>query len=150
MSGKDSEMTIDQISVFVENEPGKLADVTKILADAGVDLRAMSIADTRDFGILRVIVDDPYAAISALKAADYIVNVTKVLAAEIDDKPGGLASVLAALGDANFSVEYLYAFVSQKEGKAYVILRVEDTEGAASALSERGVNTVGAEELFAK
>jgi hypothetical protein len=143
-------MTIDQISVFVENRPGKLAGVTKILGDAGVDLRAMSIADTRDFGILRIIVDNPYEAISALKAADYIVNVTKVLAAEIDDKPGGLASVLAVLGDAGISVEYLYAFVSQKEGKAYVILRVEDTGGAVAALSEGGVNTASADELFQK
>jgi hypothetical protein len=143
-------MTIDQISVFVENRPGKLAAVTKALGDAGVDLRAMSIADTRDFGILRVIVDDPYEAISALKAADYIVNVTKVLAAEIDDKPGGLASVLAVLGDAGISVEYLYAFVSQKEGKAYVILRIEDAGGAVAALSEGGVNTASANELFQK
>jgi hypothetical protein len=143
-------MTIDQISVFVENEPGKLADVTNVLAGAGVDLRAMSIADTRDFGILRVIVDNPYEAINALKAADYIVNVTKVLAAEIDDKPGGLASVLTALGGAGVSVEYLYAFVSQKEGKAYVILRVEDTEKAVSTLGENDVRTVCADELFGK
>jgi hypothetical protein len=143
-------MTIDQISVFVENEPGKLADVTKTLAGAGVDLRAMSIADTRDFGILRVIVDDPYEAINSLKAADYVVNVTKVLAAEIEDKPGGLAAVLAVLGDAGVSVEYLYAFVSQKEGKAYVILRVEDADKAVAALGESGVRTVCSDELFGK
>jgi hypothetical protein len=143
-------MTIDQISVFVENEPGKLAAVTKILADAGVDLRAMSIADTRDFGILRVIVDDAYGAISALKDADYVVSVTKVLAVEIADKPGGLASVLAVLADAGVSVEYLYAFISRKEGNAYVILRVEDTDKAVAALSGKSVNTVCADELFAK
>jgi hypothetical protein len=129
-------MIIDQISVFVENEPGKLADVTRILADAGVDLRAMSIADTRDFGILRVIVDDAYNAISALKAADYVVSVTKVLSVVIKDEPGGLAGVLARLAVAGISVEYLYAFVSRKEGDACVILRVEDTDKAALLLSE--------------
>jgi hypothetical protein len=142
-------MTIDQISVFVENEPGKLAAVTKVLADAGVDLRAMSIADTRDFGILRVIVDDAYGAIGALKDADYVVSVTKVLAVEIADRPGGLASVLAVLADASVSVEYLYAFVSRKEGNAYVILRVEDTDKAVIALGDKGVNTVCADDLFA-
>jgi hypothetical protein len=141
-------MTIDQLSVFVENGPGKLADVTKILGNAGVDLRAMSIADTRDFGILRIIVDDAYGALSALKEADYIVSVTKVLAVEIGDKPGGLAAVLAFLADAGVSVEYLYAFVSQKAGNAYVILRVEDNDKAVAVLSDSGVNTVGAEDLF--
>jgi hypothetical protein len=143
-------MTIDQISVFVENEPGKLAGVTKILADANVDLRAMSIADTRDFGILRVIVDDAYGAIAALKDADYVVSVTKVLAVEIADRPGGLASVLAVLAGAGVSVEYLYAFVSRREGNAYVILRVEDTGKAVEVLGENGVNTVCSNDLFAK
>ncbi|MDR1496228.1 MAG: ACT domain-containing protein [Clostridiales Family XIII bacterium] len=143
-------MTIDQISVFVENEPGKLADVTKILADAGVDLRAMSIADTRDFGILRIIVDDTIGAVGALKNADYVTLLSKVIAVRIEDRPGGLAGVLAVLGDAGVSLEYLYAFVSRKEGNAYVILRVEDTEGAVEALSENHVPTVGADELFEK
>jgi hypothetical protein len=143
-------MTIDQISVFVENEPGKLAAVTKVFADANIDLRAMSIADTRDFGILRVIVDDAYGAIAALKDADYVVSVTKVLAVEIADKPGGLAAVLAVLADAGVSVEYLYAFIARKAGDAYVVLRVEDTDKAVAALSGKGVNTVCAGELFAK
>ncbi|MDR3224763.1 MAG: ACT domain-containing protein [Clostridiales Family XIII bacterium] len=143
-------MTVDQLSIFVENGPGKLADVTKILGDAGADLRAMSIADTRDFGILRIIVDDAYGALSTLKEADYIVSVTKVIAVEIRDKPGGLASVLAVLASAGISVEYLYAFVSQKAGNAYVILRVEDNDKAVAALGDNGVNTVGAEDLFEK
>jgi hypothetical protein len=143
-------MTIDQISVFVENVPGKLSGVTKVFADANIDLRAMSIADTRDFGILRVIVDDAYGAIAALKDADYVVSVTKVLAVEIADKPGGLASVLEVLADAGVSVEYLYAFVSRREGNAYVILRVEDTDKAVAALGDKGVNTVCADDLFAK
>jgi hypothetical protein len=141
-------MTIDQLSVFVENEPGKLADVAGVIGDAGVDLRAMSIADTRDFGILRVIVDDAYAATNALKEADFVVSVTKVIAVEIDDRPGGLAAVLKILAYAGISVEYLYAFVSQKAGNAYVILRVEDNDAAVSALDAKGVRTVGTDELF--
>jgi hypothetical protein len=141
-------MTIDQLSVFVENEPGKLASVARVIGDAGVDLRAMSIADTRDFGILRVIVDDAYAATNALKEADFVVSVTKVVAVEIEDSPGGLADVLGILADAGISVEYLYAFVSQKAGNAYVILRVEDNDQAVSALDAVGVRTVGTEELF--
>ncbi|MDR2163333.1 MAG: ACT domain-containing protein [Clostridiales Family XIII bacterium] len=142
-------MTIDQISVFVENEAGKLAGVTKVLADAGIDLRAMSIADTRDFGILRMIVDDTGGAIEALKAADYVTLTSKVIAAKIEDRPGGLASVLTALSEAGVSMEYLYAFVSRREGNAYVVLRVEDTEGAVSALRGKNVDLVGAEDLSA-
>jgi hypothetical protein len=141
-------MTIDQISVFVENEPGKLADVTKVLADADVDLRAMSIADTRDFGILRVIVNDAYGATNALKTAGYVVSLTKVLAVEIEDKPGGLADVLACLAKEAVSVEYLYAFVSRKAGNACVILRVEDTDRAVKVLVDAGVHTARADELF--
>jgi hypothetical protein len=143
-------MTIDQLSVFVENESGKLAGVTKALGDAGVDLRAMSIADTRDFGILRVIVDDAYGAMQALKDAGYIVSVTKVLAVAIKDKPGGLAAVLSILAGAGISVEYLYAFVSRREGDAYVILRVEDNEKAIGILADGGVSTAGEAELFGK
>jgi hypothetical protein len=141
-------MTIDQISVFVENEAGKLAAVTKTLSDAGVDLRAMSIADTRDFGILRIIVDDTDKAIGALKDADYVTLTSKVIAAKIEDRPGGLASVLSDLSDADVSLEYLYAFVSRHEGNAYVVLRVEDTDDAVAALNEKGVQLVSAEELF--
>jgi hypothetical protein len=141
-------MTIDQISVFVENEAGKLAAVTKTLSDAGVDLRAMSIADTRDFGILRIIVDDTDKAISALKDADYVTLTSKVIAAKIEDRPGGLASVLSDLSDADVSLEYLYAFVSRHEGNAYVVLRVEDTDDAVAALNEKDVQLVSAEELF--
>jgi hypothetical protein len=141
-------MTIDQLSVFVENESGKLAGVTKALGDAGVDLRAMSIADTRDFGILRVIVDDAYVAMRALKDAGYIVSVTQVIAVAIKDRPGGLAEVLSILAGAGVSVEYLYAFVSRREGDAYVVLRVEDNEKAVGILADGGVATAGAAELF--
>jgi hypothetical protein len=141
-------MTISQLSVFVENEPGKLAAVTKVIGDAGIDLRAMSIADTRDFGILRIIVSDPYGAIKSLKDAGYVVSDTKVIAVEIDDRPGGLSEVLSHLAGAGISVEYLYAFVSQKAGHACVIMRVEDNDAAVAALDAGGVRTVGEDELF--
>jgi hypothetical protein len=108
----------------------------------------MSIADTRDFGILRIIVNDTDGAIGALKGAGYVTLTSEVLAAKIEDKPGGLASVLTALGEAGVSLEYLYAFVSRKEGSAYVVLRVEDTDNAAGALSEKGVPLVSSDELF--
>jgi hypothetical protein len=140
-------MTIDQISVFIENEVGKLAGVTRALADAGIDMRAMSIADTRDFGILRMIVNDSGGAIDALKAAGYVVSVTKVLAVEIEDRPGGLSDVLSFLGEEGISVEYLYAFVSRKAGNACVILRVEDTDRAAGILVGKGVRTFNADGL---
>jgi hypothetical protein len=142
-------MTIDQISVFVENGPGKLTDVTRTLAGAGVDLRAMSIADTADFGILRIIADDAQKATNALRAANYVTSVTQVLAVEIEDKPGSLSRVLAVLSDAGVSVEYLYAFITRKVNDAYVILRVEDIETAINILSEKGVRTVSSSDLYA-
>jgi hypothetical protein len=142
-------MTIDQISVFVENGPGKLTDVTRTLADAEVDLRAMSIADTADFGILRIIVNDAQKAKDALSAASYVTSVTQVLAVEIEDKLGSLSSVLAVLSDANISVEYLYAFITRKVNDAYVIMRVEDVEAATDVLAAKGVRTLGQSDLYA-
>jgi hypothetical protein len=141
-------MTIDQISVFVENGPGKLTEVTRALADADVDLRAMSIADTADFGILRIIAGDTARGISALKAAGYVVSVTPVIAVAIEDKPGSLARVLSVLSEEGISVEYLYAFITRKVNDAYVILRVEDTDGALGVLERKGVKTVGSKELY--
>ncbi|MDR1779021.1 MAG: ACT domain-containing protein [Clostridiales Family XIII bacterium] len=141
-------MSINQISVFVENKPGKLADITEILAKAEVDLRAMSIADTQDFGILRLIVDNPHAALTALRDNGCTVNVTSVLAVEMPDKPGGLAGVLRVLADKNVNVEYLYAFISRSKGNAYVILRVEDNEEAMAVLKEAGIGIVTAEQIY--
>ncbi|MDR1471088.1 MAG: ACT domain-containing protein [Synergistaceae bacterium] len=141
-------MTIDQISVFVENNLGRLAEVTGILGDANVDLRAMSIADTTDFGILRLIVDDPARAIEILRSAGCVVSVTQVLAVSLKDVPGSLAKVLAILADENISVEYAYAFITRKKDDAYVIFRVEDNERAAEVFARHGVKTAGAGELF--
>ena len=141
-------MTIDQISVFVENKAGRLAEITKIIGDAGLDLRAMCIADTADFGILRIIVNDPARALKVLKSADCVVSVTQVLAVKMTDKPGSLAEVLGVLAKAEISVEYLYAFISRKANDAYVILRVEDLRRAIAVMAESGINTVGPEEIY--
>ena len=141
-------MTINQISVFVENKAGRLAEITKVIGDAGLDLRAMCIADTADFGILRVIVSDPARALEVLSAAECVVSVTPVIAVKIEDKPGSLSTVLGALADGGISVEYLYAFISRKADDAYVILRVEDHERAEAILTENGIATAKPEELY--
>jgi hypothetical protein len=141
-------MTIDQLSIFVENGPGRLAEITELLGDAGIDLRAMSIADTRDFGILRVIANEPARAREILRAAGCVVSVTPVLAVAIEDSPGSLSRVLRALSDAGVSIEYLYAFITRKKDSAYVIFRVEDNKRAEDILTARGIKTAGAEEIY--
>jgi hypothetical protein len=141
-------MTIDQISVFIENKQGTLAEVIGIMGGAGIDLRALSLADTADFGVLRVIVNDPKKAHELLKAANFVVSVTPVLAVPIADVPGGLAKVLRALAAENVSVEYAYASITRKIGDAYVVFRVEDNAKAASVLAAQGIDVVAASDLF--
>lgn len=140
-------MSVKQISVFIENKKGKLADVTRYIADHNINLRALSIADTQDFGILRIICEDPKAAEEVLKAGGYITTVTDVLAAAISDKPGSLASILEILSEANVVVEYTYAFLSEKAG-AYMIFRVDDNQSAAAALAGAGIKMAKQEDLF--
>lgn len=127
-------MLIKQISVFVENKEGRLAEITETIANAGVDIRALSIADTTDFGILRLIVDKPHETETVLKKAGFTVSVTNVIAVGIDDVPGGFAKPMRVLADAHIDVEYMYAFISRDTKKAYVILRVNDNETASKAL----------------
>jgi hypothetical protein len=140
-------MAIDQISVFVENQPGRLAEVTEILGAAGIDMRAMSLADTADFGVLRLIVNDAPRALQALRDARYVVSVTRMLALSIEDSPGSLAKVLRMLANAGINIEYLYAFITRKEGNAFVALRVEDDGRAAEILAENGVRIIGSKEI---
>lgn len=132
-------MKIKQLSVFVSNKPGRLADITKILADADVDIRAISVADTSDFGILRLIVDKPDVAVKALKEASLTVSLTDVIGICIDDVKGRLSQILAKLNSRNVSVEYVYAFVSRQHGKAYIILRVDNDDMAIKVLSKENV-----------
>ena len=132
-------MKIQQLSIFVENKPGRLVEIAETLAGAGVDIRAFSTADTSDFGILRLIVDRPDAAVDVLRAANLTVMLTEVIAIVIEDKPGSFARVLRILTDAGVNVEYMYAFVSRKTDKANVILRTADTEAAIATLLANNV-----------
>ena len=141
-------MNIKQISVFLENKPGALYAMTGVLAQNQVDLRALSVAETKDFGIVRMIVDDVYKTTTVLKEADYVHSITSVLAVAIADVPGGLNRVLQVLADAKVNVEYMYAFLGGKKADhAYMVFRVENNEAATAALSARGIKTVDQEEM---
>ena len=140
-------MTIRQISVFVGNSTGGIADIADIVGKSGADIRALSIADTAAYGILRLIVDDPTKAAMALSEADYIVSVTDVIAAQIDDAPGGLSRALRPLSDAGISIEYAYAFVTRKAKNACVVLRVEDNDAASAILEANGVKLMSSEDI---
>ncbi|HOV40946.1 MAG TPA: ACT domain-containing protein [Oscillospiraceae bacterium] len=141
-------MLIKQLSVFVENRPGRLSSITKLLGENDVDIRALSIADTRDFGILRLIVNNPDKALEVLKGADYSVTLTNVIAIGIEDKPGGLAKAMEVLYQNGISVEYMYAFISKTDNTAFVILRVENSENAADVLQKNGIKLLTSEEIY--
>ncbi len=127
-------MSIKQLSIFAENRPGRLSNITHLLAVNDINIRAMSVADTKDFGILRLIVNDADKAVAALREGGCAVTVTNVLAIQIADRPGGLAAAMQVLYDNNVSVEYMYsAFVSEKSAEAYLILRADSNEAAEQA-----------------
>jgi len=141
-------MPINQISVFVENKQGRLSQITSVLKKNRIDIRALCIADTSDFGILRLIVDDPDKAYAALKDAKCTVSMTSVLAAEVPDSPGGLDSIVAVLAENEISVEYVYAFISRAREHAYVILKASDPKSAAAVLTAKGVRLVDGDKLY--
>ncbi len=141
-------MYIKQLSVFVENKSGRLAEITAIIANAGIDIRALSIADTTDFGILRLVVDKPYEAEKTLKEAGLTVSLTDVIAVGIPDRPGGFAETIAAVADKNVGVEYMYAFISRDHDRAYLIMRVADNEKAISALTANGCEILDSESVY--
>lgn len=132
-------MTVKQLSVFVENRPGSLAEITAVLQQTGIDIRALSIADTTNFGVLRLIVDRPAAASEALRDAGFTVSLTKVVAIGVNDCPGGLCAALAVLAQAGITVEYMYAFISREQGTAYVILRTDDNGRTTEVLSKNNI-----------
>lgn len=141
-------MAIKQISIFVENKPGRLAKITSMLAENLVDIRALSIADTTDYGILRLIVSDPEKAEKVLKEAKLTVSITNVLGIGIPDVPGGFSLAIKALANADISVEYAYAFITPDAGKAYVIIRVEDNDAATKVLTEADIKVIDQNEIF--
>ena len=135
-------MEIKQISVFLENSTGRVAEVTRILAGAAVNIRALCIADTKDFGILRLIVDKPDAALEALKGADFTTRVTNVAAVEVEDKPGSLAGVIELFQKTNVNIEYLYASLEGKTGKAVVIFKLEDHQKGLEIIRENNITLI--------
>ncbi len=141
-------MKVRQISVFMENRSGRLASVLREVARAGVNIRALSLADTSDFGILRLMVDNVDAGVKALRDSGHTVSVTEVLAVEVPDRPGGLAGILDVLSEAGLNVEYMYAFVSRATEKAMVVFRFEQPDAAIEALQKAGISLVEAETVY--
>lgn len=140
-------MTIQQISIFLENRAGQLAEITGILSDNHIDLLAINIAETTDYGVLRVIVDKPQEAASILLAQGCVLSMTPVLAVAVPDQPGGLAQLLAVLTKENMDIEYMYSMLSGKRGLAYMIFRVSDTERLEAILTANGLSPAKGEEL---
>jgi len=142
-------MTAVQISVFLENKSGRLAELTSALAKASVNVRALSLAETIDYGVLRLIVDKPAEARKALSEAGFTVTETEVVAVEMPDRPGGLAGVANLVTQSGLNIEYLYAFVGQRGENAVVIFRIDDVKAAVAALQQGGARILSADELSA-
>ena len=141
-------MFVKQISVFLENKAGRLAQVTGILSKNGINIRAMSIADTTDFGILRLIVDNPKLAVEVLRAAELAVKATDVIAISVADKPGSLYGSLKVLEENGIGIEYMYASLGNDNGNALVILKVDDCDAAIAKLRGQGVSVLDAERVY--
>ncbi len=136
-----------QISVFLENRAGQFAEITTILAENGIDLRAISIAETEDYGILRMIVDDAQKSTSILMEHGYLLSMTPVLVVAVPDQPGGIAPVLATLAEGNIDIEYMYSLFTHIEGKAYIVFRVAEAEKFIALLATHGIAPCTSEEL---
>ena len=140
-------MTIHQISVFLENRAGQLAEITGVLAQKGIDLRAINIAETSDYGVLRLIADKPQEAAATLLEQGFILSMTPVVAVSVPDQPGGLAKVLDVLAKENIDVEYMYSVFGQVDGLAHMVFRVADTEKLITVLKANGVEPISGENL---
>ncbi len=140
-------MTIHQISVFLENRAGQLAEITGVLAKKGIDLRAINIAETSDYGVLRLIADKPQEAATTLLEQGFILSMTPVVAVSVPDTPGGLAKVLDVLAKGNIDVEYMYSVFGQVDGLAHMVFRVADTEKLIAVLKANGVEPISGENL---
>lgn len=141
-------MLIKQLSVFVENKPGRLAAVIEALGKNNVNMSALSLADTSEYGILRVIVDNPEAAAEILKGIGVIVKITKVLAVSMDDTPGGLSKILDVFVKNEINVDYMYAFVGKTADKAIMVVKVSDAKKAEDALEKSGIPTLDANDVY--
>lgn len=141
-------MNVKQISVFLENRAGRLVEVARTLGDAKINIRALAIAETSDFGILRMIVDRPEDAYRILRDRGFTVSETEVVAVEVPDQPGGLAQVMIVLAGANINVEYLYAFFKKPSDKAIFIFRFENTQDAINILQKNNINILPGEKVY--
>ncbi len=141
-------MFVKQISVFLENKSGRLAEVTSVLGDNNIDISALSIADTTDFGILRLIVNKPEEAEKVLRDNGFTMSITNVLAIGVNDEPGGLAKVLKVLEGDKTEIEYMYAFVSKKDDEALVILKTSNPKRAIEVLKAQGINVLSSDQVY--
>lgn len=141
-------MPVKQISVFLENKCGRLADVTRVIGNHGINIRAFSIADTADFGILRLIVNRPEDAYEVLRKEGFTVSLTDVIAVQIPDRPGGLADILMLMQEAGVNIEYMYAFVEKVSQDALAVFRVENPKVAIKLLEEKGLKLFSEEEVY--
>ena len=135
-------MRVEQISIFLENRAGRLAEITRILGEAGINIRALSLADTSDFGILRLIVSDNDKAKATLRERGFTVGKTNVVAVEVEDRPGGLNRILEILGKENINVEYMYAFVQHSGENAVIIFRFDDIDAAVKLLLDNNIKVL--------
>ncbi|MDX9822386.1 MAG: ACT domain-containing protein [Syntrophales bacterium] len=142
-------MKVEQISVFMENKPGRLEHITRILKDAGINIRTLSLADTSDFGILRMIVNDVETATRVIRENGFTVSRTTVVAVEVPDRPGGLHSILAVLAENEINVEYMYAFVERSGQNAVMIFRFEEPDAAIDVLRKVNINVLPGDKLYA-
>jgi ACT domain-containing protein len=143
-------MLIKQISIFIPNKKGSLSQLTDILVAHGIDIRAIAVFDTADFGILRIVVDDPDRAVELLNEEGIVAKVSKVIAVEPEDKPGSLNQIFAVLRDADINIEYIYSFIMRKKEMPYIVLKVNDQEKAVEVLTSEGINVINKEEIYSK
>ncbi len=141
-------MRVEQISIFLENRTGRLAEVTSILSEAGVNIRALSVADTSDFGVLRMIVNNNEKARQGLKDNGFAIGTHDVVAVEVTDEPGGLHRILDLLGQSGLNVEYMYAFVRQSGDNAIMIFRFDNIDNAVSVLEENNITVINGSTVY--
>jgi hypothetical protein len=143
-------MLIKQISIFIPNKKGSLSELTAILVAHNIDIRAIAVFDTADYGILRIVVDDPDRAVEVLKKEGVVAKVSKVIAVEPEDQPGSLNQIFSILRDADINIEYIYSFIMRKREMPYVVLKVDNQEKAVEELTAHGINVINKEEIYSK
>ena len=140
-------MKITQISVFLENKKGRLYEVTSLLGENSINIRALTIAESEDFGVLRMVVDKPDDAVKILKDKGFVSTITDIIAVEVEDKPGGLSDILKVIYESKINIEYMYAFVEKRSNKALLVFRFDDIDGAIEILSKSGIRVLGKSEI---